>query len=72
MNVTINLSDKLVEDVRRHTNGENLAESISIALQEWIAIKKIKDLNDRISKSPLKFRKGFTSKHIRELNRKMS
>jgi hypothetical protein len=50
--------------------GKNITESITIALKEWLAIKRIKELNNLVKETPLEFNKDFSAENIRQLNRK--
>lgn len=70
MKVTALIPDALVEDVKKLSKGKNITDSIVIALREWIALQKIKTINQKIRKSPLKFSPGFSAESIRALNRK--
>ena len=70
MKVTAIISDDLIEEVKKHSRGRNLTESLTIALKEWLAAKKIKDLNNMIKESPLEFNHDLSANKIREINRK--
>lgn len=69
MKVTALIPDKLIEEVKEYTNGKNITESLIKALSEWLKMQKIKKLNSRVSKNPLKFRKDFSHRKIRTINR---
>lgn len=69
MKVTALIPDPLVKEVSRHTKGKNLTECLVIALKEWVASKRISDLNREIASRPLKFRRSFSAARIRALNR---
>ena len=69
MKVTALIPDDLIQELRRHSTGKNLTETLIIALDEWLSLKKIKKLNKLIEKSPLRFRKGYTPEKTRNLNR---
>lgn len=69
MKVTTILSDNLVSEVKKYARGKNLTESLTIALKEWLAIKRIKELNNLVKESPLEFKTGFAAEKIREINR---
>ncbi len=70
MKVTAIISDNLIEEVKKHAKGRNLTESLTIALREWLAEKKIKDLNSRVKEAPLEFNPDFSANKIRDINRK--
>jgi len=70
MKVTAIISDDLIEEVKKHSKGRNLTESLTIALKEWLAAKKIKDLNNMIKEAPLEFNPDLSANKIRDINRK--
>ncbi len=70
MKVTALLPDQLIDEIRRFTKGKTLTESLMLALKEWLTFKKLAQLNEKIKKNPLQFKKGFTAEKIRTLNRK--
>ncbi len=70
MKVTAIISDELVSEVKRHARGKNLTESLTIALKEWLAAKKIKELNTMVKEAPLEFNKDFSAEKTRDINRK--
>jgi hypothetical protein len=70
MKVTALLPDQLIEDVKAHAKGQTLTESLTLALEEWIRMKKISHLNEQVQKQPLEFSKGFSSARTRTLNRR--
>ena len=70
MKVTAIISDNLISEVKKYTMGKNITESITIALKEWLAIKRIKELNNLVKETPLEFNKDFSAENIRQLNRK--
>lgn len=70
MKVTAIISDDLIEEVKKHSKGRNLTESLTIALKEWLAAKKIKDLNNMIKEAPLEFNPDLSANIIRDINRK--
>lgn len=70
MKVTALIPDSLVGEVKRLTKGKNITDSLIIALQEWIAIQKLKGISAKVKRKPLKFSPGFSAEKIRTLNRK--
>lgn len=70
MKVTAIISDNIISEVKKYTRGKNLTESLTIALEEWLASKRIKELNSMIKESPLEFKEGFSAEKTREINRK--
>ena len=72
MKITVILSDDLIDEVKHYSKGKNITESLSIALTDWIALQKIKELNKKIKKEPLKFRKDFSADKVRSINRELT
>ncbi len=70
MKVTALIPDDLVKDVRQYAGGKNITESLIIALEEWLSLKKIQNLNEDIVKKPLEFSKDFSASKNREMNRR--
>jgi len=70
MKVTAIIPDELVSEVQRLAGKKNLTESIIAALREWAALQRIKELNRRVAKHPLKIQPGFSAASVRELNRR--
>jgi hypothetical protein len=70
MKVTAIISDNLIEEIRKYSKGRNITESLTIALSEWLAAKKIKDLNNLVKESPLEFNPDLSAGRIRDINRK--
>jgi hypothetical protein len=70
MKVTALIPDELVHEIKQYSGAKNITESFIIALNEWLALKKVKELNLLIKKSPLHFSSQFSSSHVREINRK--
>ena len=53
MKVTALIPDDLVNEVKQYAGGSNLTESLIVALQEWLSLKKIKSLNNEIKNNIL-------------------
>ncbi len=70
MKVTAILPDRLVKDVNKLAGGKTLTESLTIALQDWSDLQKVKELNEQIRERPLEFNTGFSAATVRKLNRK--
>lgn len=67
MKVTAILPDELIEDIQVYSGGKNITESLKKALSEWVKIAKIKKLNEKLEKKPLKFE--HSAARIRSINR---
>ncbi len=70
MKVTAIISDKLIDEVKKYAKGKNLTASLTIALREWLAIKKINELNKIIKEKPLEFNSEYFDDDLREINRR--
>jgi hypothetical protein len=60
MKVTAIIPDDLIKEVRELTKGKNITDSLLIALREWSATEKIKQLKQKVQERPLTFKDGFT------------
>ncbi len=72
MKVTAILPDDLINKVKHYSKGKNITESLIIALMDWIALQKIKELNKKMKKEPLKFKKDFSADKVRSINRELT
>jgi Lhr-like helicase len=66
MKVTAIIADDLVNAVKTYTRSSTITEAITIALQDWLDIHNIKELNSKISQKPLSI---DNVQQIRETNR---
>jgi len=66
MKVTAIISDDLINNVKAYTRSSTVTEAITIALKDWLDIYNIKELNDKISRSPIDIKNG---QKIRDMNR---
>lgn len=69
MKVTALMPDDLVRDIRRYSSGRNLTESLVGALREWLAARKLRELNSTLEKRPLEFGDGVSAASLRSANR---
>ncbi|MCB0280464.1 MAG: DUF2191 domain-containing protein [Calditrichaeota bacterium] len=69
MKVTALISDDLVNKVKQLTNGKNITDSLTIALNEWVSMKEIETLNYSIKEDPVEFLDDFTAENVRKLSR---
>jgi len=67
MKVTAIIPDNLVEEVRFYSKGKNITESMIIALNEWLGLKHLHDLNNQVEDTPLHFE--IDASDIRGINR---
>lgn len=70
MKVTALLPDNLINEVKQYSGAKNITESLVVALNEWLSLKKVKELNILIKNQPLHFSNGFSAPKAREINRK--
>ncbi|MBA4418153.1 MAG: DUF2191 domain-containing protein [Syntrophus sp. (in: bacteria)] len=70
MKVTAIIPDQLIEEVKRVSGAKNITESLIVALQEWTAMKRLKQLNAEIEQHPLLFHKNLNAESLRAQNRK--
>ena len=70
MKVTALLPDEMIAEVRKRSGADNVTDSLKLALGEWLALRRIRDLNKQIRKKPLQFQHGFTAEKVRNLNRR--
>jgi VCBS repeat-containing protein len=71
MKVTALLPDDIVEEVKKLSGGKNITESLTIALQDYIARQKIRKAIQKVKDKPLQFKDGFTAEKVRSLNREL-
>ncbi len=69
MKVTALIPDDIVNDVKQYAGGKNITECLIVALEEWISLKKIKELNKKDKEKHIKFSDDLTANNIREINR---
>lgn len=67
MKVTAMIDDALINEAIKYSNAKTITEAVKVALTEYIAVKKLKELSEKIKKTPLKFK--HTAEEIRSLNR---
>ena len=67
MKVTAIIPDNLITKVKKYSHGKNITDSLKIALQEWVDIQILKELNNEVVNNPLQFTN--TAEYIRNTNR---
>ncbi|MDR1997700.1 MAG: DUF2191 domain-containing protein [Candidatus Margulisbacteria bacterium] len=67
MKVTAIISDQLINEVKNYSHSSTTTEAITIALQDWLAIYRLKALNKQLLKKPLRLK---SAQKIRKLNRR--
>ena len=66
MKVTAIISDDLINNVKAYTRSSTVTEAITISLKDWLDMYNVKELNDKISRSPIDIKNG---QKIRDVNR---
>jgi hypothetical protein len=61
MKVTVNFPDALIDEVMHFAGKSTVTESIIIALKEWIALKRIKELSREVQQTPIEINYPGTS-----------
>ena len=69
MKVTALISDDLISEVQLLSGGKNITESITLALKEWVAQKKIQEVTNIVVAEPLTFYGSYSAETVRNLNR---
>jgi hypothetical protein len=49
--------------------GKNITDSLQKALSEWLKLAKVKKLNEKLKKIPLKFTDSYSADKVRKINR---
>lgn len=62
------INDTLKNEAIRYSHAKSITEAVKVALMEYIASKKLKELSEGIKNQPLEFK--HTAKELRSLNRK--
>ncbi len=62
--------DTIIDEVKKYSNGKNITDSLIIALEDWIALQKLKNLNSLVLETPLSFERNFSAEKARKLNQK--
>ena len=70
MKVTALIPDTIIDEVKKYSNGKNITDSLMIALEDWIALQKLKKLNSLVLETPLSFERNFSAEKARKLNQK--
>jgi Arc/MetJ family transcription regulator len=67
MKVTAMIDDSLINDTIKYSGAKSITEAVKVALREYIASKKLKELTAQIKNNPLQFK--HSAEEIRSLNR---
>jgi len=66
MKVTAIIPEELLEEVQKYSGGKNITDSIIRALKDWLYMKRIKSLNEDLSRNPLCFHDRFKIEELRK------
>ncbi|MBW6537309.1 MAG: type II toxin-antitoxin system VapB family antitoxin [Mariniphaga sp.] len=67
MKVTAIIDDKTIKDAMKYSKASTVTDTLKIALNEYIRLQKLKNLNNLIKNQPMRFK--YTADQIRNLNR---
>jgi hypothetical protein len=67
MKVTAIISDEMIEEAMKYSQAKTITETLKIALEEYISMQKIKELNGSVLNEPLEF--NYSAKQLRRKNR---
>lgn len=70
MKVTALIPDTIIDEVKKYSNGKNITDSLLIALEDWIALQKLKKLNSLVLETPLSFERNFSAEKVRKINQR--
>ena len=68
MKVTALIPDELVQETKTLSKAKNITEALIIALNTYVALKKLKAMGESVRSRPVRFR--YSAVEVRELNRK--
>lgn len=68
MKVTALISDDLLNEVKSLSHAKTTTDALVIVMKEWLASKKLRELNRKIRETPFQFADDFSAEKVRELN----
>jgi len=69
MKVTAIIDDSIIKDAMRYSKTSTITETLKLALNEYISLRKLKELSEIVKNQPLRF--NLTAEEIRNLNREV-
>lgn len=66
MKVTAIISDDLIEEAMKYAKTKTTTDTLKVALKEYIALQKIKELSANVFQEPLEF--NYSAKYLRDKN----
>jgi predicted DNA-binding ribbon-helix-helix protein len=70
MKVTALIPNEIIEEVKQRSKGKNITDALVIALSDWLATKRLQEINLKLAQDPLEFRSGFSASKARALSRR--
>lgn len=55
MKVTAIIDDKIIEDAIKYSHASTIMEALKVALNQYVTIQKLKELNLNLKNNPLQF-----------------
>lgn len=68
MKVTAIIDENVIKDAMKYSKASTITDTLKIALNEYVRLQKLKDLNEAVKKNPIHFE--YTADKIRNLNRR--
>ncbi len=69
MKVTAIIDDDLVKDAMKYAKASSITETLKLALNEYVRLRRLKELSKIVKNQPLEF--NLTADEIRNLNREV-
>ena len=69
MKVTAIIDDDLVKDAMKYSKATSITDTLKLALNEYVRLKKLKELSKIVKNEPLEF--SLTADEIRNINREL-
>ena len=70
MKLTALVADELLEEVRERAGCRTLTDCVVLALEEWVASKRMLAVTADLRAKPLAFAPGFSATAVRKQTRK--
>lgn len=67
MKVTAIIDDKIIEEAMKYSQASTITDALKVALKEYIALQKLKELSKTVKNDPMKF--NYSADEIRNINR---
>lgn len=67
MKVTAIIEDNILKDAMKYSKASTITETLKLALNEYVRLRKLKELSEIVKNEPLEF--SLSADEIRNLNR---